>query len=301
MTFSGTPTPAHFPHNAPTSRAQPSGLTRAALLWTPPRERATVLGWLAWAADVARVGLQVQDPGVAQAKLQWWHQELSRAYTQQAQHPALKALITGRESHRADLAWGEAYIQSCLLDAQQSRHLDERSLLSHANMSGGSLATWCAGWVTPMDQPTTAWTQAMGTALRLARIVRHTGADAARGRLYIPIADLQRFDIKAHQILSRSPDVEDSPNFQALMRHQVERVKTALQQAQDLQPSRLPLACSALPIRAELERHLLDVIAGQGFAVMRQHILLTPLQTTWVACKARWLLRKSLGSIDRSQ
>lgn len=272
----------------------PSSLARAALAWTPADERTRLLGWLEWARQVAAVAREVHDPGVAQAKLQWWMSETRQAHAGQAQHPLLKTLGAGGGDPRPELDAALAYIQGWADDLQQARHLDARSVLRHAEATGGNLAAWCVGWVSPPDTALEAYARAAGSALRLAAIVRRLGLDAARGALYVPIEDLQRFDIKAHQILSRSADLPELAAYQALMRHQHARVRELLARARDLCPARLPLSCSALPIWLDLEERRLALVAGQRYAVLNQIITLTPLQITWHAGRSRWRWRRAL-------
>jgi phytoene synthase len=273
----------------------PSSLARAALAWTPADERTRLLGWLEWARQVAAVAHEVHDPGVAQAKLQWWMSETRQAHAGQAQHPLLKSLGAQADAGpRPGLDTALAYIQGWADDLQQARHLDERSVLRHAEATGGHLAAWCTGWVSPPDAGLEAYARAAGRTLRLAAIVRRLGLDAARGALYIPIDDLQRFDIKAHQILSRGPDLPASSAYQALMQHQHARVREQMAQARDLCPTRLPLSCSALPIWLDLEEKRLALVAGQRYAVLDQIITLTPLQLSWHAGRSRWRWRRTL-------
>jgi phytoene synthase len=40
--------------------------------------------------------------------------------------------------------------------------------------------------------------------MQLTNIIRDVGEDALRGRIYLPVNELQRFDVKAHEILNAS-------------------------------------------------------------------------------------------------
>jgi phytoene synthase len=39
--------------------------------------------------------------------------------------------------------------------------------------------------------------------MQLTNIIRDVGDDARRGRIYLPVSELQRFDVKAHEMLHR--------------------------------------------------------------------------------------------------
>jgi phytoene synthase len=43
----------------------------------------------------------------------------------------------------------------------------------------------------------------LGLAMQLTNIIRDVGDDARRGRIYLPMSELQRFDVKAHELLRR--------------------------------------------------------------------------------------------------
>src|SRR3569623_1398342 len=42
-----------------------------------------------------------------------------------------------------------------------------------------------------------------GLALQLTNVIRDVGEDALRGRIYLPVNELQQFVVKAHEILNR--------------------------------------------------------------------------------------------------
>ena len=75
----------------------------------------------------------------------------------------------------------------------------------------------------PMPQ-TTAYAHKLGLALQLTNIIRDVGEDALRGRIYLPVNELQQFDVKAHEILNRL----HSERFVALMKFQAERAHAAV-------------------------------------------------------------------------
>jgi 15-cis-phytoene synthase len=67
----------------------------------------------------------------------------------------------------------------------------------------------------------------LGVALQLTNILRDVGEDAARGRVYLPLEDLQRFGLTADDILARTFD----ERFVALMQFQVERAHRLYREA----------------------------------------------------------------------
>jgi phytoene synthase len=46
------------------------------------------------------------------------------------------------------------------------------------------------------QEQTTAYAHKLGQALQLTNIIRDVGEDAMRGRIYLPVSELQQFDVK---------------------------------------------------------------------------------------------------------
>ncbi len=64
-----------------------------AFLFLPPERRAAIVAFYAFCREVDDVVDEVEDPGVAQAKLAWWHNEVHQAYAGQPTHPVMRALM----------------------------------------------------------------------------------------------------------------------------------------------------------------------------------------------------------------
>ena len=58
------------------------------------------------------------------------------------------------------------------------------------------------------DAQTVAYAHKLGLALQLTNIIRDVGEDARRGRIYLPVNELQQFDVKAHEISQRAVELQ---------------------------------------------------------------------------------------------
>eukprot|EP00440_Ansanella_granifera_P070748 gb/GFBE01076779.1/.p1 GENE.gb/GFBE01076779.1/~~gb/GFBE01076779.1/.p1 ORF type:complete len:375 (+),score=35.42 gb/GFBE01076779.1/:1-1125(+) len=67
----------------------------------------------------------------------------------------------------------------------------------------------------------------LGIAIQLVNILRDVGEDARRGRIYLPLEDLHRFQVSEDDILKGQLTV----NYQSLIRFQVNRTRTFLNEA----------------------------------------------------------------------
>jgi phytoene synthase len=109
------------------------------------------------------------------------------------------------------------------------------------------------------------------------------GEDAVRGRIYLPINELQQFEVKAHELLQR----QYSDRFTALMRFQTERALQLYEEALALLPATDYRAQKPGLMMASIYRTLLREIERDGYRVLHQRISLTPLRKFWLAWKTQ--------------
>ena len=296
--------------------APPGSSLYYALRQTPSSQRDALSALLAFRQELISTVLAVSDPSVAQAKLAWWQRETQQAQLAPPVHPVLIALAqslpdgftlslsapatsdsppsaTPNVEKRvpSDLTTALlALIASYEADLMQSRYLDLPGLMQYLTRTDGAFTTLlCSvamilGHTTPesLPKPTDAWSEALGIALGLARIVADLGENARQGRIYLPISEMQRFGVTAADILNR----RYSDAFSTLMRFQTERARSELKAALAAMPRtgrdvraalKLPRAQVAIALR------LLDEIEGSQFQVLHQRITLTPLRNAWSA------------------
>jgi phytoene synthase len=144
------------------------------------------------------------------------------------------------------------------------------------------------------DPATTAYAHRLGLAFQLTNILRDVGEDAARGRVYLPIDELQRFDVKAHELIKRGQvsDPDDfSKRFSALMQFQCERALRTYEEALTLLPE-VDRRCQKPGLMmANIYRTLLQEVASEPLLVLTQRVKLTPLRKLWLAWKVQALGR----------
>jgi phytoene synthase len=124
--------------------------------------------------------------------------------------------------------------------------------------------------------------------MQLTNIIRDVGDDARRGRIYLPVNELQRFDVKAHEILKRESPWGYSDRFTALMRFQAERAHATYDAALALLPASDRRSQKPGLMMANIYRALLREIEADGFRVLHQRMSLTPLRKLWIAARTQW-------------
>jgi len=140
----------------------------------------------------------------------------------------------------------------------------------------GMLAATIFGYRNPL---TLDYADRLGLAFQLTNIIRDVGEDARKGRIYLPMEELVRFDVTAADILNARP----TENFTRLMRFQTERALRCYDEAFALLPPEDRRAQRPGLVMAAIYRALLEEIAADGHQVLRQRIALTPIRKLWIA------------------
>jgi len=262
-----------------------------AFLFLPKPRRAAITAFYAFCREVDDVVDEMVDPGVAATKLAWWRTEVGQAFAGQPSHPVMQALMPLAATYRIEARHLLAVIDGCQMDLEQTRYLDFAGLQRYCHLVAGIVGEVAAGIFGQTQAQTTVYAHTLGQALQLTNIIRDVGEDALRGRIYLPIDELQRFDVKAHEILKRQYAGDFPRRFTALMRFQAERAQGLYDQALRLLPEADRRSQKPGLMMASIYRTLLREIERDDFAVLHQRISLTPLRKLWLAWRVQALGR----------
>ena len=258
-----------------------------AFLFLPTQRRAAITAFYAFCREVDDVVDEVQDPGVAAQKLAWWRQEVAQTFAGKPSHPVMQALQPHIAPFQIEQQQLQAIIDGCQMDLEQTRYLDYAGLQRYCHLVAGVVGEVAARIFGQTDPATTAYAHKLGQAFQLTNIIRDVGEDAMRGRIYLPISDLQQFNVKAYEITKR----EYSDRFTALMRFEAERAHQLYDEALALLPAADRRSQKPGLMMASIYRTLLREIEAENFQVLHQRIALTPLRKLWLAWKMQALGR----------
>jgi len=256
-----------------------------AFLFLPPPRRAAITAFYAFCREVDDVVDEVTDPGVAATKLAWWQTEVGRAYAGQPTHPVMQALMPWTGEFGIEARHLLAVIEGCQMDLAQTRYLDFAQLERYCHLVAGVVGEVSARIFGQTAPQTTAYAHTLGLAFQLTNIIRDVGEDARRDRIYLPVNELQRFDVKAHEVLKGVY----SDRFTALMRFQAERAHRLYDEALALLPAADRRAQKPGLMMASIYRTLLREIERDDFQVLNQRVSLTPLRKLWLAWRVQAL------------
>ncbi len=256
-----------------------------AFLFLPPERRAAITAFYAFCREVDDVVDEVSDPGVAAAKLQWWRTEVAAACFGAPTHPTTKALQPHLARCGITAEHLLAVIEGCQIDLDQTRFLDFRGLQQYCHRVAGVVGEVACNIFGRTEASTVRYAHQLGLAMQLTNIIRDVGEDARRGRIYLPLDELQRFGVKPAEILQRYAPWGYSDRFSALMKFQAERAQAGYESAlAELHEADRQAQKPGL-MMANIYRTLLGDIERGGFQVLHQRTSLTPLRKLWIAAR----------------
>ena len=258
-----------------------------AFLFLPAPRRAAITAFYAFCREVDDVVDDAVDLGVAATKLAWWSTEVAQAYAGRPSHPVMQALMPHTATYGIAQHHLQSVIEGCQMDLEQTRYLDYPNLQRYCHLVAGVVGEVAAAIFGQTQAQTTTYAHTLGQALQLTNIIRDVGEDAQRGRIYLPVNELQQFEVKAQDILQRSY----SPRFTALMQFQARRAQGLYDEALALLPAADRRAQKPGLMMASIYRALLREIEHDQFKVLHQRISLTPLRKLWLAWKVQALGR----------
>lgn len=248
-------------------------------LFLPAERRRAITALYAFCREVDDTVDECTDVAIARTKLAWWRKEVAAMSSGAPSHPVTKALQPHMATFSLDSQHLLAIIDGMEMDLDQTRYLDFPGLQKycwHVASVVGILSANIFGVTNPQ---TLAYAEKLGLAFQLTNIIRDVGEDARKGRIYLPVNELQQFNVTAADILN----ARHSENFEKLMQFQAARAHSYYEEAFALLPKEDRRAQRPGLIMAAIYRAVLKEVEHDGFHVLNQRISLTPIRKLWLA------------------
>lgn len=129
----------------------------------------------------------------------------------------------------------------------------------------------------------------LGYALQLTNILRDVGEDARRGRIYLPLEDLQRFGVGTAQVL----ELQFDEKMESLLGFEHERANRYYEIAAGLLPSEDRRRMLPAQIMAAIYGELLGKIRRKRFRIFKERITLGKLHK--LAIMGKCAIRNAWG------
>lgn len=248
-------------------------------LFLSDTQRQAMTALYAFCREVDDIVDESSDGFIAANKLNWWREEVYAIFHGQPNHPVAIALQTAINNYPLKESCFHELISGMEMDLQKKKYsnFNELSLYCYRVASTvGLLTIEILGYKNP---DTHDYAHNLGIALQLINILRDVKEDAARGRIYIPQDELQKFAVTENMLVNG----QSNDNTRQLFEFQAQRAEdyynkafSALSQA-DRYSQRTGI------IMAEIYHELLKKIKANDYPVLHHRIKITKLKKLWIA------------------
>src|SRR5882762_136754 len=176
------------------------------------------------------LGDEVGDAAASLALLDQWETELDACYHGGPRHPVFVALAETVKQFDIPQHEFSELLRAFRQDQTVTRFETFDDVLAYCRYSAnpvGHLVLYLCGYRDPERQQLSDFTC---TALQLANFWQDVSEDYAKGRIYLPLEDLRRFEVSEHDIASGN----NTAAFCDMMKFEVERARDWFRQGSPL-------------------------------------------------------------------
>jgi phytoene synthase len=199
-------------------------------------------------------------------------------------HPALHHTVGVYGIPRAYL---EAVLDGVEMDLFQSSYATFNDLYRYCYRVASAVGLACIHIWGFAEERAKGYAESAGIAFQLTNILRDLREDAARGRVYLPQEDLERFGYRLEQLQQGQRD----EHFRALMQFEVERARHYYEAGEPLADLLPPAGRAVFQVMARTYHGLLDAIEERDYDVFSSRVSLSrwrKLRLVLEAMPARW-------------
>ncbi len=217
---------ADYTRCAEVTRRASSNFYYAFMLLPVERRRAlyAVYAFCRFVDDIADDD-SVRDPAAMLAR---WREELDEVYAGTATRPVSRALADNVYRFNIPRRYFEEVIDGVEMDLTRRRYDSFAELELYCKRVASAVGLICIEIFGYGNPATRIYAERLGIAFQLTNIIRDVREDATRGRIYLPLEDLARFEVTEEEIL----EGVYSDRFRSLMEFEAERARTFYREAQ---------------------------------------------------------------------
>lgn len=249
------------------------------------KRRAIVAVW-----DFCRaVDDEVDEPHGKTTSVERWRRELQACYaadsTADPATPQGRALRPFIRQFNLPRDAFEELIDGVEMDLTRARYATFADLHQYCLRVASAVGLVCVEIFGYRDPAARTYASELGVALQLTNILRDVPADLARGRLYIPVEDLDRFGVHESDLRAASEARGKGVGapVRDLLAHQAARARRYYERARAALPREDAHRLVAAEIMSGIYRGILDRIEASGYDVFTRPIRVPRPARAWIA------------------
>jgi len=226
---------------------------------------------------------RASDPAARRAALDDRERQLEAALAGgPAQAPEVAALADAGARHRLPLDELRHYFESMRVDCAPVRISTWPELERYMQGSAGTVGRILAALLGAPPERRDEFAR-LALAFQLTNFIRDVREDLELDRVYLPLADLERFGVSVEQIVRREP----TAGFRRLLALEVERARTLFRQSEPAAELVTPDVRRGMRLARSVYLRVLDRTERLDFDVLRHRARLPPweLAGAWRAAR----------------
>ena len=248
-------------------------------LFLEKKKREAITALYAFCREVDDIVDDASDEHVARSTLNWWDQEIEKMWLGTPQHPVSIAIQPFIEPYKLEKKYFKLIIDGMMMDLERQNYETMEQLTKYCYRSASAVGILSASIFGYSHPSTLIYAEQLGLALQITNILRDIQEDLVRGRLYIPLEELDKVNIKR-------ADLKQSvgkKSFDTLIANQVDIAQKHFDSADrslhvdDRQSQKAGLIMSGI------YRKLLNKIASRPARSFAKRQTLTPIHKLWIA------------------
>jgi phytoene synthase len=225
------------------------------------------------------------EPGAIpekRAALESWRRQLDQALAGEYTHPVHAALHDTVRNNGIPRVYLDDVLDGVGMDLEPVRFATFADLYRYCYRVASAVGLACIHIWGFADERAKVHAESAGIAFQLTNILRDLGEDAARGRVYLPREDLDRFGY-TEDSLRRA---QRNPQFRALMEFQANRARGYYDAARPLAALLPPPGRAVYQVMTRTYRGLLDAIVARDYDVFSSRVRLSRWRKLWWTVQA---------------
>jgi len=227
----------------------------------PPAKRRAV--YAAYAAcripdDIVDEAGEGAEPGTVERRLDQWREELEATYAGRPSLDATRALSEVLPEFPIPKSALLGLVEGCRMDLERSRYRTFAELVRYCELVAVTISEISLNIFGALEPAAHEHGRSLAMALQLTNICRDVGEDVGRGRIYLPLDELERFAVGEAEV--RDGAVE-SERYRALMRFETGRAREYFRRANPLPRLIERDSRAAVRVMGGVYRRVLDRVA----------------------------------------
>ena len=162
----------------------------------------------------------------------------------------------------------EDVIRGVEMDLEVSRFRTFEDLREYCRLVASAVGLICIEIFGYEDPAAREYAVDFGIAMQLTNVMRDVKEDAERGRIYIPLDDIERFGYSERELM----EGRNNENFRSLMDFQAARARRRFESGARLMPLLSPESRACAAVLHQLYSRILDRIESSGYDVFERRI-----------------------------